>query len=183
MKAINQDSFRGNLKLLFSFKRIVKSSKLGSWPFSKMWSKAADFLGFFTRFPGVILRCSEALTKKCLSDSPEWVALQQLHIHLCTTRELISLCMISLEQNRLESLVFDWKAILNEQYGKWFLMQLCSRFLIKNDRAPKNGKTMSSCFFIGSIWNSLSYIKFLKKLLYASINRMNRIFIKFKNLF
>ena len=36
---IRRDSFRCNLNLLFSFKRIVKSSKLASWPFSKMRSK------------------------------------------------------------------------------------------------------------------------------------------------
>ena len=69
---IRRDSFRCNLNLLLSFKRIVKYSKLASRPFSKMWSKIADFLGFFTRFPvkGVMPSCSKALTKKCLSDYP-----------------------------------------------------------------------------------------------------------------
>ena len=28
---------------------------------------------------------------------------------------------------------FGLRAILKEQYGKWFLIQLCSRFQIKND--------------------------------------------------
>ena len=65
---IKRDSFRGNSNLLFSFKRIVKSSELVSWPFNKMWSKRADFLGFFTHFPvkGVIPRCSEALKKSAI---------------------------------------------------------------------------------------------------------------------
>ena len=78
--------------------------------------------------------------------------LQQLHVNLYTRCELISLGMISLKRNRLESLVLDWKTILKEQYGKWFLIQLCSRFLIKKDWDPENGKTMSSCFLLRVSW-------------------------------
>ena len=56
--------------------------------------------------------------------------------------------MISLKRNRLESLVLDSEAILKEQYGKWFLTQLCSRFLTKKERAPRNSKTMRICFLL-----------------------------------
>ena len=117
---IRRDFFRCNLNLLFSFKKIVKSSKLVSWPFSKMWSKIVDFLGLFTRFgvKDVIPRCSEALTKNCLSDSLKQVPLQQLHKNLYTKWELISLGMISLKPKRLKSLVLDWKTTLKKQYGK-----------------------------------------------------------------
>ena len=61
-----QRRFRCNLNLSFSFKKIVKPPKLASWPFSVMRSKIADFLGFFTRFPGVgvIPRCSETLVSE-----------------------------------------------------------------------------------------------------------------------
>ena len=38
-------------------------------------------------------------------------------------------------------------------------------------------------FLIDSILNSLSLIKFLKKLFHASINKLNRILAKFENLF
>ena len=170
---IRRDSFRCNLNFLFSFKRIVKSSILASWPFSKMWLNIAHFLGFFTRFPvkDVISGCSEALTKKCLSDSPWEVALQQLHVNLYTRCELISLGMISLKRNRLESLVLDWKAILKEQYGKWFLIQLCSRFQTKKDWAPRNGKTMSSCFLLTVSWIALVTWSFWRKcFMHLSIN-------------
>ena len=52
---IKRDSFRCNLNLLLSFKRIFKSLKLASWPFRRMWSKIAGFLRFFTRFLDHIL--------------------------------------------------------------------------------------------------------------------------------
>ena len=61
------------------------------------------------------------------------VALEQLHVHLYTRCELISLGMISLKRKRLESLDLDWKAILKEHFGKWFLIQLCRPFLNEKD--------------------------------------------------
>ena len=89
--------------------------------------------------------------------------------------EVISLGMVSLKQNRLEILVLDWKPILKEQYGKRFLTQLCSRFLTKNDWAPRKDETMRSCFLLTISW------VVLVKILCASINKPNRISIKFKN--
>ena len=70
---IKKDSFKCKLNLLFSFKRITKS--LQNWlhdPSAECGQSIADFLGFLIRFPvkGVVRRCSEALTKKCLSQSP-----------------------------------------------------------------------------------------------------------------
>ena len=83
---------------------------------------------------------------------------------------IISLVLMSLKQNRLKSLVLDWKTILiKAHYGKWFFIQLCSCFLTKK---IKNLETMSNCFFIDRILNSLSYIKFLKKLFYAFIKEL-----------
>ena len=41
-----------------------------------------------------------------------------MHVILYTRCELMSLDMISLKRNRLESLVLGWKAIHKEHYGK-----------------------------------------------------------------
>ena len=71
-----------------------------------------------------------------------------------TTYKFISLCMMPLKQNKLESQAFDCKAILNEQYSKWCLILLCSRFLTKKDWLPRNGITMSSCFMLIVSWRA-----------------------------
>ena len=110
-----------------------------SWPFRKMWSKIANFLGFFNCFPvkGVILSCPEALQE---------VSFWQLNVNLYTRWKLFSLSITYLKRNRLGNLVLDWNEILKEQCGEWFLIQFCSRFLTKNDGATRNDKTMSSYF-------------------------------------
>ena len=48
---IKRDSSRCNSNLLFSFKRIVKSSKLVSWLFSRMCLAIVNLLRFLTCFP------------------------------------------------------------------------------------------------------------------------------------
>ena len=53
---IGRDSFRCNLNLLFSFKKIVKDFKTSIMTLRQNVIKVTDFFGFFTRFPvkGVI---------------------------------------------------------------------------------------------------------------------------------
>ena len=131
---IRRDSFRYNLNLLFSFKRIVKTSKLERLqnPSAKCGQRQLTFWGSLLAFQlrvSSIISCVAATTRKFIYKV--WTYLFGYDIF---------------KWNRLESLVLDWKVILKEQYGKWFLIQLCSRFLTKNDWAPRNGKTMSSCF-------------------------------------
>ena len=48
---IKRDSSRCNSNLLFSFKRIVKSSKLVSWLFNRMCLAIVNLLRFLTCFP------------------------------------------------------------------------------------------------------------------------------------
>ena len=134
--------------------------------------RIADFLGYFTCFKAVIPRCLEALTK-CVSDSPWQVMMQQLLINIYMRHKLISFGMISLKWDKLEHLVLDWKAILKKHYGRWFLINVHSCFLT-------NSKTLSGCFWLTVSWIAL-VTKFLKKLFYASINKLDRISINFKN--
>lgn len=75
----------------------------------------------------------KTLTKKCLSDSPSQVALQQLRVNPYKRFEFISIVMMSIKRNRMKVLFWIGKRLFYEQHGKWSFMQLCCPSMIKRD--------------------------------------------------
>ena len=99
-------NFNCNLNAFLSFKNIAKLSKVALWPSNNIWSKIVDFLGVLTNLPvkGVILRCSEALTKK--------ISLS-LTIISCVVATTQLLYLYMREANYLQALVAPecWEAL------------------------------------------------------------------------
>lgn len=108
----------------------------------------------------------KTLTKKCLSDSPSQVALQQLRVNPYKRFEFISIVMMSIKRNRMKVLFWIGKWLFYEQHGKWSFMQLCCPSMIKRDWKTQEIVTVNSILTVSwitsdtkSFWrNSFLYL-------------------------
>ena len=78
--------------------------------------------------------------------------------------------MLSLNLNKLDKWVFDRNAILNEQKGSWFPIQLFFLFLVSKDTKKWENKV-----------ETIKNIKFTKKPFNTKINNTIRISVMLKN--
>ena len=131
MKTINRKALRTMLLLSSGLSYFIKSDSFRcNLNLLLFWSMIADFLVFFTRFAIklVIQRCSEALTKKCLSDSTIRKQSQSCirnHLPYCSLR------ISSQSKNRLTSL-FCFKGIIPKEISSHLVYKLCVQLLQRN---------------------------------------------------